>query len=79
VKPDSVHKNRTALVIGNADYLEGRLSAPVLDAQALAKVLRKLGFDVVERLNNAARSANAIHVYRCLSRMPHGYFGKRFP
>jgi hypothetical protein len=51
VKSDSDHKNRTALVIGNAAYLEGRLSAPVLDAKALAKVLRKLGFKVVEHFN----------------------------
>jgi formylglycine-generating enzyme required for sulfatase activity len=43
--------NRTALVIGNAGYKEGRLSAPVLDAEALAKVLRKLGFQVIERSN----------------------------
>jgi uncharacterized caspase-like protein len=44
-------QNRTALVIGNAAYQEGRLNAPVLDAQALAKVLRKLGFQVIERTN----------------------------
>ncbi len=42
---------RTALVIGNAAYQQGRLSAPVRDAQALAKVLRKLGFQVIERSN----------------------------
>lgn len=42
---------RTALVIGNADYLKSPLNAPVLDAQALAKVLRKLGFQVTEKIN----------------------------
>jgi len=42
---------RTALVIGNAAYQEGPLSAPVRDARALAKVLRKLGFQVIERSN----------------------------
>jgi hypothetical protein len=30
-------KNRTALLIGNAAYQEGRLSAPVLDARALGR------------------------------------------
>jgi formylglycine-generating enzyme required for sulfatase activity len=42
---------RTALIIGNAAYQEGPLSAPVRDARALAKVLRKLGFQVIERSN----------------------------
>jgi len=42
---------RTALVIGNAAYQQGRLSAPVRDAHALATVLRKLGFQVIERSN----------------------------
>jgi formylglycine-generating enzyme required for sulfatase activity len=42
---------RTALVIGNAAYQEGPLNAPVRDARALAKVLRKLGFHVIEKFN----------------------------
>jgi len=42
---------RTALVIGNAAYQDGPLSAPVRDARALAKVLRKLGFQVIEKFN----------------------------
>ncbi|OAD22683.1 peptidase C14 caspase catalytic subunit p20, partial [Candidatus Thiomargarita nelsonii] len=42
---------RTALVIGNAAYQEGPLSAPVRDARALAEVLRKLDFQVIERTN----------------------------
>jgi len=42
---------RTALVIGNAAYQQGRLSAPALDAHALATVLRNLGFQVIEKFN----------------------------
>ena len=42
---------RTALVIGNADYVTSPLSNPVNDARAMARALRKLGFDVIERIN----------------------------
>lgn len=42
---------RTALVIGNADYSTSPLSNPVNDARAMAAMLRKLGFDVIERIN----------------------------
>jgi hypothetical protein len=55
---------RTALVIGNADYLKGPLNAPVLDAQALAKVLRKLGFQVTEKINlDRKEMKNAIRAF----------------
>ena len=42
---------RTALVIGNADYKTSPLINPVNDARAMARTLRKLGFDVIERIN----------------------------
>ncbi len=42
---------RVALVIGNAAYKASPLANPVNDAQDMAKSLRALGFDVVERTN----------------------------
>jgi formylglycine-generating enzyme required for sulfatase activity len=55
---------RTALVIGNAAYQDGPLSAPVRDARALAKVLRKLGFHVIEKFNLDRKGmTNAIRAF----------------
>jgi hypothetical protein len=42
---------RVALVIGNAAYKSSPLANPVNDATDMAKSLRALGFDVVERTN----------------------------
>jgi len=39
--------NRKALVIGNANYEEGRLENPLNDAKDIAEALRKLGFEVI--------------------------------
>lgn len=36
---------RRALVIGNANYTEGRLKNPVNDARAVGTLLRNLGFE----------------------------------
>ncbi len=47
---------RKALVIGNAAYEEGGLNNPVNDANAVAKALRELGFDVTPRTNLNKRS-----------------------
>ncbi|MDJ0582025.1 caspase family protein [Crocosphaera sp.] len=47
---------RKALVIGNAAYGEGGLNNPVNDANAVAKALRDLGFDVTPRINLNLRS-----------------------
>lgn len=47
---------RKALVIGNAAYGEGGLNNPVNDANAVAKALRDLGFDVTPRTNLNLRS-----------------------
>ena len=45
-------ERRTALVIGNSDYeLISPLSNPVNDAQAIARVLSDLGFEVIAREN----------------------------
>jgi len=49
-KIDSVYHNekRLALVIGNADYIQGNiLSNPVNDAKAIASALREVGFTVL--------------------------------
>jgi hypothetical protein len=42
---------RTALVIGNSNYKSAPLRNPVNDARDMAKTLRSLKFDVIERLN----------------------------
>ncbi|MGK7886549.1 MAG: caspase domain-containing protein [Crocosphaera sp.] len=47
---------RKALVIGNAAYRKGGLNNPVNDANAVAKALRDLGFDVTPRTNLNLRS-----------------------
>jgi hypothetical protein len=46
---------RTALVIGNADYRIAPLKNPVNDARDMAKALRHLNFDVIERINASQR------------------------
>ena len=51
VAADAKAPRRTALVIGNADYKTSPLINPVNDARAMARTLRKLGFDVIERIN----------------------------
>src|SRR5277367_266527 len=43
-------EGRVALVIGNSDYAHGgRLANPANDAAAIARSLRRVGFDVVAR------------------------------
>jgi len=42
---------RTALVIGNSNYKSAPLRNPVNDARDMAKTLRGLNFDVIEKLN----------------------------
>lgn len=46
---------RLALVVGNADYSEGRLKNPVNDATDLSNKLKSLGFDVIEAYNQTNR------------------------
>ncbi|PKN04224.1 MAG: peptidase C14, partial [Deltaproteobacteria bacterium HGW-Deltaproteobacteria-9] len=42
-------ERRTALVIGNSNYADGRLKNPVNDATDIAAALKKLGFTVTLR------------------------------
>ena len=44
-------ERRVALVIGNADYDQGRLRNPVNDARAITQALRRAGFEVIAREN----------------------------
>jgi len=44
-------EKRIALVIGNSDYQRSPLTNPVNDAQAMAKTLSQLGFEVIARTN----------------------------
>lgn len=44
-------ERRVALVIGNAAYKSAPLQNPVNDSRAMARTLRGLGFDVIERQN----------------------------
>jgi len=46
---------RTALVIGNSNYKTAPLRNPVNDARDIAKTLRDLNFDVIEKLNASKR------------------------
>jgi uncharacterized caspase-like protein len=49
--PEVHSANRTALVIGNADYELSRLKNPANDAIDMANVLRELNFDVIKLIN----------------------------
>jgi len=42
---------RIALVIGNSSYAESPLANPANDARVIAETLRRLGFDVIERID----------------------------
>jgi len=44
-------ERRVALVIGNADYDQGRLRNPVKDASAVAQALQRAGFEVIAKEN----------------------------
>ena len=44
-------QRRTALVIGNADYKEGRLRNPVHDASDISQALKQLGFELITLLD----------------------------
>lgn len=50
-KPTTGSERRVALVIGNSDYKAAPLKNPQNDANDVARKLRDLGFDVVERVN----------------------------
>jgi len=44
-------KERTALIIGNADYQSAPLDNPVNDARDMAAKLKEIGFKVIKRMN----------------------------
>lgn len=48
-------QNRIALVLGNSEYVSARLANPTNDAEAIAAVLRRLGFDVILKTNATRR------------------------
>lgn len=54
-------ESRVALVIGNADYVQGRLGNPLNDARAMAGRLRHLGFNVILRENLKIRELGSIY------------------
>ena len=53
-RPEAASQRRSALVIGNAAYVDARLRNPVNDATDVAATLRQLGFEV-ELLRDASR------------------------
>ena len=48
--------SRTALVIGNGTYKSAPLKNPINDARDMAKVLRRLNFEVIEKINANKRN-----------------------
>ena len=60
LSPAMAQERRVALVIGNAAYKSvSTLQNPVNDSRAMAKSLRTLGFEVIER-ENASREGLAM-------------------
>jgi len=51
-----------ALLIGNNQYENGRLTQPVNDATDLAKVLKKLGFQVILKTNLSSQQINKVSI-----------------
>lgn len=56
--PATAAEKRVALVIGNAAYPGAPLANPVNDARDMAAALRRLGFDVIEKLNVTQKEMN---------------------
>lgn len=54
-KINTVAEKRIALIIGNGDYANGRLSNPTNDAQDITKKLKSLGFETMGRTNLGLR------------------------
>ncbi|WP_069472540.1 caspase family protein [Candidatus Marithrix sp. Canyon 246] len=66
---DTVYAN-CALLIGNSQYENGRLTQPVNDATDLAKALKKLGFQVILKTNLSNPQINqaSIEFTACLKK-----------
>ena len=54
IKPEFT-ESRTALVIGNANYADSPLIKPINDANAVAKLLKNLGFIVISAIDATQR------------------------
>lgn len=54
----AIKEHRVALVIGNARYSGSPLKNPVNDARAMARSLRELGFDVIEKIDAGQKDIN---------------------
>lgn len=48
---NTANQQRTALIIGNSDYSYSPLKNPVNDATDMANLLKKMGFDVILKVN----------------------------
>jgi hypothetical protein len=60
----SANTERLALIIGNADYQEAALRNPINDASDMAATLKKLGFEVILKLNaNQRTMIKAVHEF----------------
>ena len=56
--------NRVALIIGNSAYKSAPLANPANDANDMATVLKRLGFDVIKKVNADQRQMkNAINKF----------------
>ncbi len=56
---------RHALVIGNGSYKTAPLTNPVNDARDIARTLRKIGFDVIEKKNvNRKQMRGAVRKFK---------------
>jgi WD40 repeat protein len=66
---DTAYAN-CALLIGNSQYENGRLTQPVNDATDLAKVLKKLGFQIILKTNLSNQQINqaSIEFTACLKK-----------
>ncbi len=68
--PAMADEARLALVLGNSKYQNApELANPANDAQDLAKELRQIGFEVIER-HDASRDATAKAVHDFSERLP---------
>jgi len=67
---NEIKEKRIALVIGNANYANGQtLKNPVNDANLMAKTLKSLGFEVIER-TDANKGAIEQAVYEFSKKLP---------
>ena len=68
VQPANAAEPRIALVIGNSAYADAPLANPANDARLMAKTLRGLGFDVIER-TDADQEAIQLAIFELQDRL----------